>query len=322
MAKQVNMDLLSNARDSIIMGLEDYESSEPRRLVSCTRNIFAGILLLFKHKLNSFNQRNTEESLIRQIVLPKLDNQGNLIWVGQGKKTVDVQQIQARLNSLGIDVDWKKVKTINDLRNDIEHFYCNFSKDAIRSIIANSFLIIRDFLSIHLNLDARDFLGMEAFNVLSSIAEVYEKEKQDCIKIIEGIDWKSNSLCAALIEYRCDNCGSQLITIKNPNTDGSENSFYCRSCDASWEFQDIAEDAIIKYYSFENYLSFTDGSEPAVINCPNCGRETYILEENICVLCEESFKRECKRCGMEIPVGEIDGSGFCSWCSHMMSRDD
>ena len=46
--------ILKNAVDSISLGIEDYqlgigdcESSDPRRLVSCTRNLFAGIILLF-----------------------------------------------------------------------------------------------------------------------------------------------------------------------------------------------------------------------------------------------------------------------------------
>ena len=46
-----NVSILKNAIDSIAIGLEDYESTDERRIVSSTRNIFAGILLLFKHKL-------------------------------------------------------------------------------------------------------------------------------------------------------------------------------------------------------------------------------------------------------------------------------
>jgi hypothetical protein len=50
--------------------------------------------------------------------------------------------------------------------------------------------------------------------------------------------------------------------------------------------------------------------------------ETYILEEDICVLCEESVERNCQRCSFEIPLREIDGTGYCGWCAHMMSKDD
>lgn len=68
------MSILKNAVDSIALGLEDYETSiaeeDERRIISCTRNIYAGILLLFKHKLSS------------------IDNK--LIWVGKkGKRKKD-----------------------------------------------------------------------------------------------------------------------------------------------------------------------------------------------------------------------------------------
>ncbi len=45
------MTILNNAIDSIQLGIEDYEliGENPKRLISCTRNLFSGILLLFKH---------------------------------------------------------------------------------------------------------------------------------------------------------------------------------------------------------------------------------------------------------------------------------
>ena len=44
------MTILQNAIDSIALGIEDYEEAvhDSRRLISCTRNIFAGILFTFK----------------------------------------------------------------------------------------------------------------------------------------------------------------------------------------------------------------------------------------------------------------------------------
>jgi hypothetical protein len=42
------MDLLNNAIGSITVGVEDSASTESARLLSAVRNIYAGILLLYK----------------------------------------------------------------------------------------------------------------------------------------------------------------------------------------------------------------------------------------------------------------------------------
>jgi hypothetical protein len=68
------MSILQNAIDSIALGIEDYSNPDPRRLISCTRNIFAGILLLFKHKLSQLSSPDSDEVLIKQQVLPTIDS--------------------------------------------------------------------------------------------------------------------------------------------------------------------------------------------------------------------------------------------------------
>ena len=316
------MSILDNAKDSIIMGLEDYSSGESRRLISCTRNLFAGILLLFKHKLNSLSPKNSNEALIKQKVEPVLDSDGNLIWVGQGKKTLDVRQIKERFDSIGISVDWKKVESINKFRNDIEHYYSKLSKSAMRDTISDTFLIVRDFLTLNLQLDPKDFLGEEEWNTLISVSEVYNREKNDCVKTFNNVEWISDGLYASLIEFKCDECGSDLICINAPQEDRNENIFTCKSCGREWDFEEIAIDSIEKYYSFENYLSYTDGDESATLTCPECFHETYIYHEQSCAFCGYSAEHECQRCSIDIPSCEIDGSGFCSWCQKMMSNDD
>jgi hypothetical protein len=153
------MSLLTNAKSSIIMGLEDYSSSRSDRIISCTRNLFAGILLLFKHKLNILSPSNSKEALVKEKVIPKIGSNGQVKWVGNGKKTVNVPQIRKRFDSLGISVNWERVDNIRRFRNNVEHYYTGLSKDAMRDLISNSFLIIRDFVSQHLDLDPKIFLG-------------------------------------------------------------------------------------------------------------------------------------------------------------------
>ena len=40
--------LLTNAVQSIQIGIEDFSSTDPRRILSTVRNLYAGILLLLK----------------------------------------------------------------------------------------------------------------------------------------------------------------------------------------------------------------------------------------------------------------------------------
>ncbi|MBW1777587.1 MAG: hypothetical protein JRJ54_08335, partial [Deltaproteobacteria bacterium] len=134
------MSILKNAIDSIAIGLEDYQSTDERRIVSSARNIFAGILLLFKHKLCELSPAGSDEVLIKQKVLPEIDATGAVRWIGKGKKTVDVQNIRDRFESLGISVDWKRLERINKYRNNIEHYYSNLNTQSVQQLISDSFL--------------------------------------------------------------------------------------------------------------------------------------------------------------------------------------
>jgi hypothetical protein len=112
------MSLIDNAVESIQIGVEDFESSDTRRVLSAVRNISAGILLLYKEKLRQLSPPGSDEVLIKQNIHPKLNPSGQLEYVGYGKKTVDVQKIKERFKSLGIDVNWSLFENISDIRNE------------------------------------------------------------------------------------------------------------------------------------------------------------------------------------------------------------
>ena len=316
------MSILNNAIDSIKMGLEDYKSSDPKRLISCTRNLFAGILLLFKHKLSQLSPANSDEALLKQRILPERDENGNVVWRGSGRKTVDVQQIKERLRSLNINVDWDRVDAINEFRNDIEHYHSTQSRDAARGLISNSFIVVRDFIAEHLGQDPKALLGDDAWNTLISVSEVYEREKAECVGTIENVPWNSEGLESALVEFKCSSCGSGLIKIENPHEDKEQNEFSCKSCGRTWQFEAIAEEAIESYFAGENYMAVTDGGDMATIPCPSCNKNTYIFEEKYCPLCGEEAEHTCKRCSSDIIPEELDGSGYCSYCSYISRKDD
>lgn len=316
------MSILKNAVDSLILGLEDYQSSDNRRLISCARNLFAGILLLFKHKLFLLSPENSNEVLIKQKIFPVLDSSGILFWKGRGRKTIDTIQIKERFESLRIDVDWEKVDKINKYRNDIEHYYSEISKKSLESLISDTFIIIRDFISIHLEEDPKKMLGDFAWDMLLNVSEVYEKEKQECVKKLEKYEWESSSVFDAVISFKCLECGSSLISVIDSSVALEYCEFCCKNCDEKYSYELLIKESLREFYSFNLYLSHTDGNELELIKCPYCFEDTYLYEEQKCILCGERAIHICKRCGSKIPPEEISDESYCAYCSYMMSKND
>src|SRR6266850_6654563 len=113
--------ILQNAVDSLQIGVEDFQSSDSRRVLSAGRNITAGVLLLFKEKLRDLSPAGSNDVLIKQKSKIVKAKDGSIQVIGVGKKTVDVTQIKERLTDLGIKVDWKRVDAIVEVRNEVEH---------------------------------------------------------------------------------------------------------------------------------------------------------------------------------------------------------
>jgi hypothetical protein len=315
------MSILKNAVDSISLGIEDFQSEDQRRLISCTRNLFAGVLLLFKHRLVQMSPAGSDEVLIKQHILP-VQSGNQLEWQGQGTKTVDVQQIRERFKSLGIKVDWSRIDRINKYRNDVEHYFSNLSHSAVRVLITDCFVVIRDFIRQELCLDPIDVLAPEVWRAFTEVAEVYQKEKDDCTAHVEAVDWKYAVLTDALSQCSCPNCGSGLLDTDPNCKDRDDAEFTCLSCRNTYSFEILAERALGEFFANANHRSMKDGGDPVTIDCPNCGKDTYLLKQDVCVMCEESAPRICDMCGCDIPSSEIDGGGLCGYCSHMMSKDD
>jgi hypothetical protein len=131
------MSILQNAIDSIQIGVEDFSSTDERRSVSAIRNIAAGMLLLFKEKLCRLSPDYDNELLIKKDIEPEAGADGGLVFKGRGKKTVDVFQIRERFQSMKVEVDWKRLDEITNLRS--RPCKIRFSKSALRGVTENQF---------------------------------------------------------------------------------------------------------------------------------------------------------------------------------------
>lgn len=310
--------LLENAVTSLRLALEDFASTDHGRLLSAIRNLHAGILLLFKEKLRRLSPSGTDEVLVKQRTEFRKAPTGELISVGTGKKTVSVFQIKERFRHLQIEPDWKRFDTIGTLRNDIEHYFSTASRGAMEGAVSNTFLIIRDFITIHLGESPQEVLGDAVWTKLLETSEVFEKERTVCQQALSANEWQSDGLREAILELTCGACGSSLLMPMQPE---KETDIQCRSCGAIERFEEYAERALTEHFASANHYAVKEGCDPVLIHCPHCGEEGYLTEENRCAICGESCEQRCACCGHAIPASELSDGNVCGYCDHMMSKD-
>lgn len=313
------MSIVENAMSAIRLGLADFASGEDERLLSALRNLHAGILLLYKAKLSSLSPAGSDDVLIKKKILPKLTPDRTITFVGAGRRTVDVAEIRERFNALNIETNWAAFDRINRTRNEVEHYFTTTHRDTFRAMISDTFIIVRDFSTQELGLDPMDELGQEAWNILISVAAVMDKERRECGFKIASLDWGSADLESAVTRIRCSDCGSPLIA---PSGATREDGITCRSCGEFEGFEPLAERALRECLGPRNASARYDGRDEELVQCPFCFHETYVVDEHACAVCGESCAQTCDFCSSDIPVCELSDSSNCSWCDHMLSKDD
>lgn len=294
------MSLLNNAIDSIQVGVEDYLTNDSKRYLSAVRNICAGILLLYKEKLRRLSPSDSKDVLIKKYIRPVDDGRGNVTFVGEGNKTVDVQEIKDRFKTLKINVAWKKFDELNQLRNDIEHYYTDKSSEAVREVIAKSFILIRDFISECLNEEPQKLLA-DSWQTLLEIEDVYTKEETACKNSFEKINFEPPNLKELISDISCPSCYSSLIKARDEDNFSIFTNLTCTSCGKNFEFGDVMSECLPhsdnfseKLFVYCNYCEYTD--QPSVV-----------LKDNIWV---------CLSCG-----NIHEEVGYCGYCNELVAGD-
>lgn len=316
--------ILTNAVQSIQIGIEDFQSNDPRRALSAIRNITAGILLLFKEKLRELSPDGSDEVLIKQRIQPEFDANGNVVFRGDGKKTVDVPQIEERFSSLNIETDWKRFKKVVGIRNDIEHYCTTESADRLKELIADSFIIISNFVSSQLGYEPVVLLSEKTWNVLLDVAEVYQRELDECKKATDAIDWDSDAMSSMANYLRCSRCHSALVKPIDTEAESDQSiEFSCSSCGHVNSLDEMAEDALGECFDYEIYSAIKDGGDSPIGTCPECGKETFILQEDLCAACGGSLSYyTCACCCEALGPDDQDYGGLCGYHYHLAMKDD
>ena len=317
--------ILDNSVSAIELGIEDFKLStrDPRRLHSAVRNLFAGIILLFKSKLAELSKED-DEALIKEKVLPIVKD-GDIKWIGKGKKTVDVVQIKDRFSSLGISVDWGQLEKFQQYRNNIEHYFDkeNVKSDVVRTYIADSFVIITDFLKNQLDIDPLDTFKPEIWEFFLQEKNVFEQECKDRDKEFEQLIWSSYKIKNYFKAFQCPECGCQIVSVFNHDKRKAEDElFTCRCCNTHFEYDEIL-DSIIDDFSRKEFLAIKDGGEEEIVFCPECGEGKYIVSEQTCFACGVEGPFVCDFCEDEVPPSELvtySETGQCGRCDHLFEK--
>lgn len=318
--------MLQNAVNSIRLGVEDFKTAaeDEARALSSIRNLTAGLLLLFKVKLQALSPPGSKEALLKERVTPIVGPDGETLWVGSGAKTVDVASIISRLKGLGVDdVEWSLLETLTKTRNEVEHYHTTRPTAVLLETVANCFYLIQQFVPRYLEVSPISLLGPEVWGFLTEHEAFYERERKICMETLACVSWPTDILACATEHLSCPYCRAKLVKATGDLDSLSTVSFHCTRCDASSSFVDVVDSMITGRYFADLYIAATQGGEDPLEVCDHCLRNSYVVEEEKCAICGDGPKApECRQCGTTLDEDEGDDDDrICGYCRYVLEMD-
>lgn len=329
--------LKENALTSIRLGIEDFQrcqaattqGGDPARALSAVRNLFAGVLLLFKYKIAiSVDDPNEAPALIFNPpeVLPHSDGDGGIEWkpVGKFKKTtIDVATIKKRFEGFGVEVDWEVIEKLQECRNHLEHLHPENTLGEVADFVAELFPVLREFTLKQLNQQPAELLG-EAWSIMLKQHNFLVDTQASC-----GAAWSSVGVPKLMQDWldacRCEECGSSLL-MPHPEDvedgasveDQSEEFRYaCAACGHT----DLIAPLMIKELNDTYDYDPRDGGEPLVEECLQCGNDAFFVGEQHCLWCgAELDYSECAVCGEALRQDDQDNGGRCGYHQYVYEK--
>lgn len=331
--------LKENAILSIQLGIEDFEvcqkkvaeGGKPARALSAIRNLFSGVLLLFKYRIALSVPEDKKEQRAQLIynppreILPYIDEDSNVEWKPKGEfktTTIDVYNIQSRFETLKIRTDWKVIEKLQQCRNHLEHLHPINSLGEIADFVAELFPILRDFIQDELNEDPRELL-QDSWEILLKQHGFFEDTRRKCVEMWQKLEDLPERVSDLLDECRCVKCGSVLLSPSEQHIFDKEDVeslyYHCLNCSSENMFKPLLEEKLNKIFSLHDKESLHN--PPEVAHCLVCGNDFFVREDDICYWCgEERQYQECEWCGKDLDVDEQDNDGSCSDCSYRYSQ--
>ncbi len=313
--------LFRHAVESIQIGIEDYESVDPRRAPSAVRNFYAGVLLLAKEALVQAVPDASLQEVLGDRYKPLPNGQGGVRFIQATRRTIDFSTISERFKDFDLVIEYTALNDLNSVRNDIEHFYTDRTPNAVREAIAKGFPVISQLFRLLGANSPAEYIG-SAWQVMLEVRDVYEKELQACKDSFSQLQCPVEFLSPD--ELRCPDCHSSLVEQVIPtNTYPSEMACVCRACGADNSASAVLQDSIGELLFADAYIAMTDGGEPPLHTCPECAFETYVSTPEAvgCVYCGLVLD-ECVRCAVSLTPENVDWNNhaLCGYCGNLMSK--
>lgn len=316
--------MMKNAVESIQIGVEDFLEEDPRRVLSAIRNLYAGILLLFKCKLQELSPEGSKEALLKTKVVPVIDPAtGKATWVGgKDKKTVDVKDIEERLISLGVTgVEWGRLHALQRIRNDIEHYHSQLPAERMKEAVANALHLIVQFCEPHLGEEPAEILGPSCWGLMLEVTTIYDQELASCRQNLSSVIWPFEEVADAVEAMRCPSCESALVKTVEPTAEREAIEFICSHCRQVSSYSAVVGPAISEHFDVWNHISVMDGGELVTTVCPECDQDAFLVGRGQCAACfAEQEYLQCVVCDEALSLDEQHLKGMCGYCRYKYEK--
>ena len=315
-------DLFKNAVQSIILGLEDYQTKDAKRTLSAVRNYYAGVLLLAKEVLVRAVPDADASEILAANYKPVPDGSGGVQYVAESVRSIDLNGIGTRFKDFGLRIDQGVLSELSKIRNAVEHRSPKDMDDSMRQSIAKSFPLVYKLFH-KAGEDPYEVLE-HTWQTMLDVRTVYDGELKTCRATFSNIEWNRNILADA--PRLCVECGSELVAQNNhQNSNMQQIEANCRSCGATIGAERLIEDSIAKQMDGQLITTVRYGGHAPLQDCPECSLLTYVfgLEDDGCVWCECKLG-DCVFCETKLTPDDVDShdSRMCSYCGYKLHKDD
>jgi len=244
--------LFDNAVQSLQLGIEDYQANDPRRALSAVRNFYARVILLAKEVLVRQAPDADPDEILGASYKPIPDGEGGIQYVQKSHQTVDFNTLGERFKDFGLQIDRAALNDLNRIRNAIEHYCTDESRETVREAIAKAFPVVVDLFNLA-DEPPHEALGA-AWPIMLDVRTVYERELERCRHSFANIDWPISIL--ADVHFNCPSCSSDLVAqLDLDNADIQSPECECRSCRTKIDAEKAVERALELHFEWDSYVA-------------------------------------------------------------------
>lgn len=314
----MNITLIENALDFILSALEHAKIGDDRNLKYAILHVSDGVELVLKEKLKREHW---------SLLFADINKANEAIFKSGAFKSVDFADCITRLETISLislKAHTKLLNTLRGVRNKLQHFEYNGTKDEVLAILVGTWAFVLDFIHDHLS----DVIVSQA-DQIEKIKELMVSNasfvKDRLVNIQSDIDTFKTQSDAVL---QCPRCLQEALLI--PGEDENPHCLFCR-------YTASANEAVDDWrYEFLGFKSPKEEfTNPDKHTCWECGNDTLIQQESgdmhppvpayVCFSCGSTFEYDevdiCDTCGNLYQMSDDDW-GMCSDCVERQMEND